>query len=92
MRNKLFSVGLLALLPLAAVGCHSTSQLAWWKSPKSSDIEATAIAHSAAPQLPSEAAKQAEKLAATDAANGGGLGSGDDGPIVFRIRAGSGSS
>ena len=68
MRNKRFTVGLLALFPLAVVGCQSTSQLAWWKSPKNSELEATAIAHSAVPQLPSEAAKQAEKLAATGAA------------------------
>jgi hypothetical protein len=68
MRNKLFAASLLALFPIAVVGCQSTSQMAWWKSAKKSDIESTAIAHSAAPQLPSEAAKQAEKLAATGAA------------------------
>ncbi|MEO2046012.1 MAG: hypothetical protein ABGX16_05505 [Pirellulales bacterium] len=70
MRKKLFVTGLLAVFPVVIVGCQSTSQMAWWKSANKSDIESTTIARSAAPQLPSEVAKQGEKLAANNATDG----------------------
>jgi hypothetical protein len=70
MRKKLFVTGLLTVFPVVIVGCQSTSQLAWWKSANKSDVESTTIARSAAPQLPSEVAKQGEKLAALNATDG----------------------
>ncbi len=70
MRKKLFITGLLAVFPVVIVGCQSTSQMAWWKSANKSDIESTTVARSAAPQLPSEVAKQGEKLAANNATYG----------------------
>ncbi len=62
MRNK--SVATLAAVYLAAaVGCQSAPKLAFWKSGDKSDVESTALAHSA-PALPADVAKQAETLAA----------------------------
>lgn len=63
MLNKFVAATLVTICAAGVVGCKSTSQLAWWKSANKSDIESTAMAHSAAPQLPSEAARQAEGLA-----------------------------
>ncbi len=63
MRKKFFVATLFLICAAGVVGCKSTSQLAWWKSAKKSDVESTVLAHSAAPELPSEVAKQAERLA-----------------------------
>jgi len=73
MRYKFFVATLLYFTvgaTVGLVGCKSTSQMAWWKSANKSDAESTALAHSAAPELPSEVAKRAERLAANSTSGG----------------------
>ena len=58
--NTLVVTGLIAVFASGVVGCKSTSQLAWWKASNKADVESSALAHSAAPQLPADVARQAE--------------------------------
>ena len=55
MKQSALAAGLAACIGLSAVGCKSTSKLAWWKKPGST--ESTALVHTA-PPLPSDLAKR----------------------------------
>lgn len=66
MRKTAITVGLLFLSASTTVGCKSAPKLAWWKSNKTDE---TALAH-AAPQLPSDLAKEADAKSAAQVAGG----------------------
>jgi len=62
MRVRILTASLAVVIGCAALGCKSAPKMAWWSSSKdSSKVESTAVAH-AAPQLPSEIAKQADGM------------------------------
>jgi len=46
------------------IGCQTAAKMAWWKTADATNVESTALAHSA-PALPADLAKQAESLATT---------------------------
>ena len=64
MRNTLVATVVVAILATGLIGCKTAPKLAWWKTGEKSDVESTALAHSA-PSLPADVAKQAESLATT---------------------------
>lgn len=66
MRVRILTVSLAVVIGCAALGCKSAPKMAWWSSSKdAAKVESTAVAH-AAPQLPSEIAKQAESMNSAD--------------------------
>ncbi len=65
MRGTFFAAILVAL-GISSIGCKSMPSLTWWKTASKTNIESTAVAHTA-PELPSEIAIQTEALAATTA-------------------------
>lgn len=71
MRNTILAASLAILGCSSLVGCKSMPTMSWWKTADKGSPESTALAHSA-PTKPSELAKQAEGLAASQVANRGG--------------------
>lgn len=67
MKRTAIVIGLMMLFAPSTIGCKSSPKMAWWKSNKAS--ESTAIAHQA-PELPSDAAKQADAARSTQVAGG----------------------
>ena len=65
MRTKMIAVGLVALMGLGTVGCKTASKMAWWKTADNAAADTAVLAHTA-PTLPSEVARQADALAATE--------------------------
>ena len=65
MRVKILTASLAVVVGCGALGCKSAPKMAWWSSSKDAKVESTAVAH-AAPQLPSEVAKQAEGVNPVD--------------------------
>ena len=61
MQVRLLTASLALVVGCRALGCKSAPKMAWWSSSKGDKVESTAIAH-AAPQLPSEIAKQTEAI------------------------------
>ncbi|TWU27369.1 hypothetical protein [Bythopirellula polymerisocia] len=61
MQVRLLTASLALVVGCGALGCKSAPKMAWWSSSKGDKVESTAIAH-AAPQLPSEIAKQTEAI------------------------------
>ena len=64
MRKTIVATAAAVLMSAGTLGCKSAPKLAFWKSAEKSDVESTALAHSA-PALPADVAKQAESLATT---------------------------
>ena len=64
MRKTIVTTAAAGLLCVGALGCKTAPKLAFWKSADTTDVESTALAHSA-PALPADVAKEAEGLAST---------------------------
>lgn len=67
MKRTAIVIGLMMLLAPTSIGCKSAPKMAWWKSNKTA--ESTAMAHQA-PELPSDAAKQADAAKSSQVAGG----------------------
>ncbi len=65
MQVRILTASLALVIGCGALGCKSAPKMAWWSSSKDSKVESTAVAH-AAPQLPSEVAKQTEGVNSAD--------------------------
>lgn len=61
MRVRILTASLAVVIGCGTLGCKSAPKMSWWSSKDTAKTETTAVAH-AAPQLPSEIAKQSEAI------------------------------